>query len=163
MEGWSRSGQSPCILLLLYYSATQGFESNEKQPNFKLAALGLFITCLSVSLAGECGRRGVEFPELGGEGDANVEEVMEGVMYPLPTLSRPSEEGGSDEASRATLLTRLSISPALSSVLSFSSWISLRDKCTFDFISTLDLLLFHNLFHCRMYIIAQTLIKKPLN
>lgn len=57
-----------------------------------------------------------------------MEEVIEGVMYPLPTLSRPSEEGGSDEASRATLLTRLSISPALSSVLSFSSWISLRDN-----------------------------------
>lgn len=79
-------------------------------------------TCLSVSLAGECGRRGVECPELGGDGDANVEEVMEGVMYPLPTLSRPpSEEGGRGEASRATLLTRLSISSALSSVLSFSS------------------------------------------
>lgn len=88
----------------------------------------LSSTCLSVSLAGECGRRGVECPELGGEGDANVEEVIEGVMYPLPTLSRPSEDGGSDEASRATLLTRLSISPALSSVLSFSSWISLRDN-----------------------------------
>lgn len=71
----------------------------------------------------------MECPELGGEGDANVEEVIEGVIYPLPKLSRPSEEGGSDEASRATLLTRLSISPALSSVLSFSSWMSLRDNC----------------------------------
>lgn len=72
----------------------------------------------------------MECPELGGEGEASVEEVIEGVMYPLPMLSRPSEEGGSDEASRATLLTRLSISPALSSVLSFSSWISLKDNCT---------------------------------
>lgn len=69
----------------------------------------------------------MECPELGGEGDANVEEVMEGVMYPLLILSRPpSEEGGSGDASRATLLTRLSISPALSSVLSFSSCISLK-------------------------------------
>lgn len=92
-----------------------------------------------------------------------MEEVIEGVMYPLPTLSRPSEEGGSDEASRATLLTRLSISPALSSVLSFSSWISLRDNCTSYFISTFDLLLFHNRFHCKMYIITQTAKKKPLN
>jgi len=64
----------------------------------------------------------VECPELGGEGDANVDEVMEGVIYPLPILSRPpSEEGGRDGASRATLLTRLSISSALISVLSFSS------------------------------------------
>lgn len=69
----------------------------------------------------------MEWPELGGEGEARVEEVMDGVMYPLPMLSRPpSEEGGRGEASRATLLTRLSISSALSSVLSFSSWISLR-------------------------------------
>lgn len=74
----------------------------------------------------------MECPELGGEGEARVEEVMEGVMYPLPTLSRPpSEEGGKGEASRATLLTRLSISSALSSVLSFSSWISLRGETTF--------------------------------
>lgn len=52
---------------------------------------------------------------------------MEGVMYPLPTLSRPpSEEGGRGDASRATLLTRLSISSALSSVFSFSSCINLR-------------------------------------
>lgn len=78
-------------------------------------------TCLSVSLWGECGRRGVECPELGGEGDANVEEVREGVMYPLPTLSRPPREEGGRGASRATLLTRLSISSARSSVLSFSS------------------------------------------
>lgn len=92
-----------------------------------------------------------------------MEEVIEGVMYPLPTLSRPSEEGGSDEASRATLLTRLSISPALSSVLSFSSWISLSDNCPSYFISTFDLLLFHNRFHCKTYIITQTAIKKPLN
>lgn len=71
----------------------------------------------------------MECPELGGEGEARVEEVMEGVMYPLPTLSRPpSEEGGKGEASRATLLTRLSISSALSSVLSFSSWMSLRGE-----------------------------------
>ena len=64
----------------------------------------------------------MECPELGGEGDANVDEVMEGVIYPLPILSRPpSEEGGRDGASRATLLTRLSISSALISVLSFSS------------------------------------------
>lgn len=69
----------------------------------------------------------MECPELGGEGEARVEEVMDGVMYPLPTLSRPPrEDGGRGEASRATLLTRLSISSALSSVLSFSSWISLR-------------------------------------
>lgn len=66
-------------------------------------------------------------PELGGEGDANVEEVIEGVMYPFPTLSRPPKvEGGRSGASRDTLLTRLSISSALNSVLSFSSWISLR-------------------------------------
>lgn len=71
----------------------------------------------------------MECPELGGEGEARVEEVMDGVMYPLPTLSRPPrEEGGRGEASRATLLTRLSISSALSSVLSFSSWISLRGE-----------------------------------
>lgn len=49
---------------------------------FDVSLYGIFLcsTCLSVSLAGECGRRGVECPELGGEGDANVEEVMEGVM-----------------------------------------------------------------------------------
>lgn len=91
-----------------------------------------------------------------------MEEVIEGVMYPLPTLSRPSEEGGSDEASRATLLTRLSISPALSSVLSFSSWISLSDNCTCYFIYTFDLLLFYNRLHCKMYNSTQTAIKRPL-
>lgn len=79
-----------------------------------------------------------------------MEEVIEGVMYPLPALSRPSEEGGSDEASRATLLTRLSISPALSSVLSFSSWISLGDRST-------------SYFYFKLKLSYKTTIKKPLN
>lgn len=107
----------------------------------------------------------MECPELGGEGDASVEEVIEGVMYPLPMLSRPSEEGGSDEASRATLLTRLSISPALSSVLSFSSWISLKDNCTTYLTATFDLLslVLHNLFHGKMNAILQMAHKKALN
>lgn len=78
-------------------------------------------TCLSVSRAGECGRRGVECPELGGEGDARVEDVRDGGMKPRPVLSRPREDGGTGRPSRATLLTLLSISSARSSVLSFSS------------------------------------------
>ena len=84
----------------------------------------------SVSRAGEWGRRGVECPELGGEGEARVEEVREGGMKPrpVPSLPPPSEDGGSGGPSSATLLTRLSISSALSSVLSFSSWISLRES-----------------------------------
>lgn len=91
-----------------------------------------------------------------------MEEVIEGVMYPLPRLSRPSEEGGSDEASRATLLTRLSISPALSSVLSFSSWISLRDNRTSYFISAFNLKIccsFNN-FHLKIKVLIQMAIKK---
>lgn len=127
-EGWSRSGRALCILHHLCYSA--GWKESGQFTQILPHLKHIYVlyqdfghgTCLSVSLAGECGRRGVECPELGGEGDANVEEVMEGVMYPLPTLSRPpSEEGGRGEASRATLLTRLSISSALNSVLSFSS------------------------------------------
>lgn len=82
-------------------------------------------TCLSVSRAGEWGRRGVECPELGGEGDARVEEVMDEGMKPRPVLSLPREDGGIGGPSEATLLTRLSISSARSSVFSFSSWISL--------------------------------------
>lgn len=78
-------------------------------------------TCLSVSRAGEWGRRGVECPELGGEGDARVEDVRDGGMKPRPVLSRPREVGGTGGPSRATLLTLLSISSARSSVLSFSS------------------------------------------
>lgn len=70
----------------------------------------------------------MECPELGGEGEASVEEVSEEGMKPLPepSLPPPSEVGGRGGPSRATLLTRLSISSALSSVLSFSSWISLE-------------------------------------
>lgn len=85
-----------------------------------------YDTCLSVSRAGEWGRRGVEWPELGGDGDASVEEVSDGVMKVLPLASLPKEDGGTGGPSRATLLTRLSISSALSSVFSFSSWINLR-------------------------------------
>lgn len=93
-----------------------------------------------------------------------MEEVIEGVMYPLPMLSRPSEEGGSDEVSRATLLTRLSISPALSSVLSFSSWISLRDNRTPYFISAFNLKIccsFNN-FHLKIKVVIQMAVKKVL-
>lgn len=63
----------------------------------------------------------MECPELGGDGDARVEDVREGGMKPRPVLSRPKEVGGMGGPSRATLLTRLSISSARSSVLSFSS------------------------------------------
>lgn len=66
----------------------------------------------------------MECPELGGEGEAKVEDVMEEGMKPLPVLSLPKEDGGMGGLSRATL-TRLSISSARSSVFSFSSWISL--------------------------------------
>lgn len=65
----------------------------------------------------------MECPELGGEGEARVEDVMDEGMKPRPVLSLPREDGGS----RATL-TRLSISSARSSVFSFSSWMSLRLK-----------------------------------
>ncbi|KAG9349947.1 hypothetical protein JZ751_026300 [Albula glossodonta] len=67
--------------------------------------------------------RGVECPELGGEGEARVEDVRDGGMKPrpVPSLPPPREDGGIGGPSRATLLTRLSISSALSSVLSFSS------------------------------------------
>lgn len=64
----------------------------------------------------------MECPELGGEGEARVEEVMEVERKPRPPPSLAREEGG---ASSATL-TRLSISSARSSVFSFSSWISLH-------------------------------------
>lgn len=63
----------------------------------------------------------MECPELGGDGDARVEEVRDGVMKVLPLASLPKEVGGTGGPSRATLLTRLSISSALSSVFSFSS------------------------------------------
>lgn len=81
-------------------------------------------TCRSCSRAGEWGRRGVECPELGGEGEARVEDVMEVGMKPRPVPSLPREDGGIGGLSRATL-TRFSISSARSSVFSFSSWISL--------------------------------------
>ena len=66
----------------------------------------------------------MECPELGGEGEARVEEVMDEGMKPRPVLSLPREVGGMGGLSNATL-TRLSISSARSSVFSFSSWISL--------------------------------------
>lgn len=66
----------------------------------------------------------MECPELGGEGEARVEEVMEEGMKPLPVPSLPRVDGGTGGLSRATL-TRFSISSARSSVFSFSSWISL--------------------------------------
>lgn len=66
----------------------------------------------------------MECPELGGEGEARVEDVMEVGMKPRPVLSLPREEGGMGGLSKATL-TRLSISSARSSVFSFSSWINL--------------------------------------
>ncbi|MEQ2188713.1 hypothetical protein GOODEAATRI_017804 [Goodea atripinnis] len=68
--------------------------------------------------------RGVECPELGGDGEASVEDVMDDGMKPLSVLSLLKEEGGIGGLSNATL-TRLSISSARSSVFSFSSWISL--------------------------------------
>lgn len=66
----------------------------------------------------------MEVPELGGEGEARVEDVMDEGMKPCPALSLPREEGGMGGLSKATL-TRLSISSARNSVFSFSSWISL--------------------------------------
>lgn len=66
----------------------------------------------------------MECPELGGEGEARVEDVMEEGMKPRPVLSLPRVDGGMGGLSRATL-TRFSISSARSSVFSFSSWISL--------------------------------------
>lgn len=82
-------------------------------------------TCLSFSRAGEWGRRGVEWPELGGEGEARVEDVMEEGIKLRPVLSLPSDVGGMGGLSKA-MLTLLSISSARNSVLSFSSWISLE-------------------------------------
>lgn len=71
----------------------------------------------------------MECPELGGEGEARVDDVMDEGMKPRPVLSRPREDGGMGGLSKATL-TRLSISSARNSVFSFSSWISLRFKIT---------------------------------
>lgn len=66
----------------------------------------------------------MECPELGGDGEARVEDVMDDGMKPRPVLSLPKDEGGMGGLSNATL-TRLSISSARSSVFSFSSWINL--------------------------------------
>lgn len=66
----------------------------------------------------------MDVPELGGEGEARVEDVMDEGMKPRPAPSLPREEGGTGGLSNATL-TRLSISSARNSVFSFSSWISL--------------------------------------
>lgn len=60
----------------------------------------------------------MERPELGGEGEAKVDDVMEEGMKPRPVM--PGMGGPS-----RTTLTRLSISSARSSVFSFSSWMSL--------------------------------------
>lgn len=67
-------------LLFCSVEVIQYFETSPTSLTFICNWSFLHGTCLSVSLAGECGRRGVECPELGGEGDAKVEEVMEGVM-----------------------------------------------------------------------------------
>lgn len=66
----------------------------------------------------------MECPELGGEGEARVEDVMEEGMKPRPVPSLAREDGGMGGLSNVTL-TRLSISSARNSVFSFSSWISL--------------------------------------
>lgn len=66
----------------------------------------------------------MECPELGGDGEARVEDVMDEGMKPRPVLSLPREDGGMGGLSKATL-TRLSISSARNSVFSFSSWINL--------------------------------------
>lgn len=67
----------------------------------------------------------MECPELGGDGEAKVEEVMEVERKPRPPASLPREEGGTGGSSSDTL-TRFSISSVRSSVFSFSSWISLH-------------------------------------
>lgn len=69
----------------------------------------------------------MECPELGGEGEARVEDVMDEGMKPCPVPSLPRDVGGMGGLSKATL-TRLSISSARSSVFSFSSWISLSEE-----------------------------------
>lgn len=68
----------------------------------------------------------MECPELGGEGEARVEEVMDVGMKPRPVLSLPRVDGGMGGLSKA--VTRLSISSARNSVFSFSSWIILGSK-----------------------------------
>lgn len=70
----------------------------------------------------------MECPELGGEGEARVEDVMDEGMNPRTVLSLPREVGGMGGLSSATL-TRLSISSASNSVFCFSSWISLVLEC----------------------------------
>lgn len=69
----------------------------------------------------------MECPELGGDGEARVEDVMEEGMKPRPVPSRPRVDEGRGGLSRATL-TRFSISSARSSVFSFSSWMSLEES-----------------------------------